>query len=155
MTWKLILVTSVAWRPALLGKSKDWFAQFQDNVTECDIRWWCWQLGLPVGQHYKVCTVKSSSNDLSCCYDAKQQTHTYIRMQLYKGSYIHTHMYMYIYKYIYTHIHMRVCMYIIHIHMCVCMYIIRYMHTPYPGVCVERSKWLDGGGGGGGRLSYG
>ena len=33
---------------------KDWLAQSQDNVTEWDIRPWCWWPVLPVGQHYKV-----------------------------------------------------------------------------------------------------
>ena len=28
--------------------------QGQDNVTEWDIRSWCWRPGFPVGQHYKV-----------------------------------------------------------------------------------------------------
>ena len=37
---------------ALLGQGKDWLAQCQDNVTEWDIR--CWQLGLPVQQHYTI-----------------------------------------------------------------------------------------------------
>ena len=35
-------------------KPMDWLAQWKDNITEWDIRSWCWQPGLPVGQHYKV-----------------------------------------------------------------------------------------------------
>ena len=35
---------------ALLGEGKDWLVQFQDNVTEGDIRSWCWWAGLPMGQ---------------------------------------------------------------------------------------------------------
>ena len=29
-------------------------AQCQDNLTEWNIKSWCWQDGLPVGQHYKI-----------------------------------------------------------------------------------------------------
>ena len=39
-------------RLALLGSSKDWLAQCQDNVTEWDTRSW-WP-GFPVRQHYKI-----------------------------------------------------------------------------------------------------
>ena len=38
---------------ALLGSGKDWLAQSQDNVTEWNIKAWCWWPSLPVGQHYK------------------------------------------------------------------------------------------------------
>ena len=41
----------------LLGWGMDWLAQCQDNVSEWDIRSWCWQPGLPVGWHYKVMSI--------------------------------------------------------------------------------------------------
>ena len=34
---------------ALLGYGKDWLAQCHENVTEWDIRTWCWGPGPPVG----------------------------------------------------------------------------------------------------------
>ena len=49
MTYNVILGAT------LLGYGKDWLAQCQDNVTEWDIRSWCWRSGLLVlvGQHYE------------------------------------------------------------------------------------------------------
>ena len=44
----------LARRSALLGYEKDWLVQCQNNVTEWDIRSWCWQPGLPVFQHYEI-----------------------------------------------------------------------------------------------------
>ena len=44
------IVTSTA-------QSKDWLAQYQDNVTTWDIRSWCWQPGLPMLKHYKAGTL--------------------------------------------------------------------------------------------------
>ena len=38
----------LTWRLALLGLSKDWLAQCQDNVTEWDSRSRCWWPGVPV-----------------------------------------------------------------------------------------------------------
>ena len=54
-----------------------WLAQCEDNVTEWDIRSWCWPPDLPVGQHYEVatvCTVTSrylSWYDHRCCQAVK------------------------------------------------------------------------------------
>ena len=44
----------LVWRLALIGKSKDWLAQCQDNGTECNIMSWCQWPGLPVRLYYKV-----------------------------------------------------------------------------------------------------
>ena len=45
---------SIAWHSALLGSGKDWLAQCQNNLTECDSRSSHWQPGVPVRQHYKI-----------------------------------------------------------------------------------------------------
>ena len=44
----------LARRLALLGLGNDCLAKCQDNVTEWDIRLWCWWPGFPVGQQYKA-----------------------------------------------------------------------------------------------------
>ena len=41
-------------RSTLIGYDNNWFAQYQANVTEWDIRSCCWQPDLPLGQHYNV-----------------------------------------------------------------------------------------------------
>ena len=38
----------------LLGYAKDWFVQAQENVTDWDIRTWCWWPAFPGRQHYKA-----------------------------------------------------------------------------------------------------
>ena len=37
-----------------LAVFEPWLAQCEDNVTEWVSRSWCWQLGVPVMQYYKV-----------------------------------------------------------------------------------------------------
>ena len=51
----------------------DWLAQYQDNVTEWDIKSWH---GLPVGKHYKVATIAQSQVGihLKCGQNIKLQT---------------------------------------------------------------------------------
>ena len=44
---------------------KDWLAKCQDNVTDCDMRSWCWWHGLPVGQHYKVTMITHCHKSVS------------------------------------------------------------------------------------------
>ena len=61
---------------ALLGwANKDWLAQYQDNVTEWDIRSYSWWIGIPVGQHYilaiNVPCQNQSSHDLRCWQEVK------------------------------------------------------------------------------------
>ena len=51
MTYKIDACRFLARCLALLEQGKNWFYQCQD-VTEWDIRSWCWQLGFPVGQQY-------------------------------------------------------------------------------------------------------
>ena len=41
MTYKIDTYRFLAKCSALLGEDKDWLAQYQDNVTEWDIRSWC------------------------------------------------------------------------------------------------------------------
>ena len=52
--FKIDTCHSLAWRSALLGSGKEWFAQYQDNATEWDSRSWCRRACVPVRQHYKV-----------------------------------------------------------------------------------------------------
>ena len=71
---KLVLGTSCS---VLQGYGKDWLSQCQDNVTEWEIGSWCWRLGFPIRQHYKVAvsahrhTSVPSCYDHRCCYDVK------------------------------------------------------------------------------------
>ena len=53
---KIDICCFLAWCLALLGYGKDWLAQWQDNVTEKDIRSWCQESGLAVEHHYTVAT---------------------------------------------------------------------------------------------------
>ena len=40
---------------AIFGLGKDWLAQCLDNMTEWNMRLWCWRpVKQPVEQHYKV-----------------------------------------------------------------------------------------------------
>ena len=50
---KVYTCRSLTRRSALSGYDKDWFTQCQDNVTEWDIRLWCWWHGPQVEQHYE------------------------------------------------------------------------------------------------------
>ena len=60
-------------------------AQCQDNVTEWDVRPWCWQPGFPMGQNYIIMSpwVRTvicqypTWYDHRCCQDIKQQTLTH------------------------------------------------------------------------------
>ena len=52
MTYQIDTCCFLAWRSALIGQ--DWLTQCQDNVTEYDIRSWCWWPDFIIGQHYKV-----------------------------------------------------------------------------------------------------
>ena len=38
----------------LIGQDKDWLAQCQDNVTECNIRSWRGLFHFAVGQNYEI-----------------------------------------------------------------------------------------------------
>ena len=54
MTYKIDTFRFLAWHSTLIWSDKDWFAEYQDNATEWDIRsWWCWP-DFPVGQLYEV-----------------------------------------------------------------------------------------------------
>ena len=46
----------LTWCSALIENPKDRLAQFQDNVTESDIRLYCQWPDFLMGQHYKVTT---------------------------------------------------------------------------------------------------
>ena len=51
-----------------------WFSQYQDNMTEWNIESWCWQPGLPGGQHYKsIMSAYCHKPEpvLWCCYNAQ------------------------------------------------------------------------------------
>ena len=54
MTYKIDILCYLDWRLALIGQDMDWLAYDLDNVSVWGIRSWFQQLGLPVGQHYKV-----------------------------------------------------------------------------------------------------
>ena len=61
MTYQIETCHYRAWCFALIGFDKDWFAQYQDNVTASGACQW---FSFPVGQHYKgyhECTLSQVS----------------------------------------------------------------------------------------------
>ena len=85
-----------------------------DNVTERDIRSWCWWPGLPVGQPYKAilsvhCHMSVSvlmTLDVARTLTNKKQSKAFFVLQL---AYIHTLIYIGIYMCVCMHICMYVC----------------------------------------------
>ena len=60
--WLKNVYLSLALGIIRVGQGLDWVAQWQDNVTQWDIRSWYWWLGLSVGQYYKTteCTLSQT-----------------------------------------------------------------------------------------------
>ena len=81
MTYKIDACHFLASCLALLGQDKDWLGQCQDNVSEWDIKSWCYGPGFPLGQHYEVVmsvhSHKAMTLDVARMQNSKQTNKIY------------------------------------------------------------------------------
>ena len=67
------LTKLISFGSASIGYGNYWLVQYQDNVTEWEIRPWCWWPGFPVGQHYEF---------LMCSHCHKYVSHYYMTLNV-------------------------------------------------------------------------